>query len=270
MDVRDGVAVVTGGASGIGRAAALRLAAFGCDVLLADVHEAGLAETARQVLSHGGNAVSVHCDVTSDHDIARLAATASTQPRPVRVVMANAGVAAGGQLEHVPISEWTRVLDVNVIGVARTVRAFLPDLIEARTGVIVITSSVLGLRSERADMTPYITSKAALVGMARSLAAYTRPLGVNVILLCPALTATPFPGSVRMWGPHGRVPTTTTVPQSADAPDLVADLLIDAIRSDHLLASPVLDLARELARWAADPDSTLPPLRGGPAQTREA
>ena len=107
------------------------------------------------------------------------------------MVVANAGVAVGGTFEHIPLAEGRRVFDANVLGVARTVNAFLPRMIAEGAGAVVITSSMQGLFPESgAAMAAYVASKAALVGLARALASYLRPFGVNVILLCPGLTAT--------------------------------------------------------------------------------
>jgi NAD(P)-dependent dehydrogenase (short-subunit alcohol dehydrogenase family) len=265
MELTDAVAVVTGAAAGIGRATATGLAAAGAHVVVADIDEAGLAGTARLVSAQGRRAQAVSCDVTRDADIARLADTAHRLTGTVQVVVANAGVAVGGQSQHVPVAEWARVLDVNVLGVARTVKAFLPGLIAARRGSVAITSSAQGLFAESgAGMVPYVTTKAALIGMARSLGAEVRPLGVNVTLLCPGLTATAFPASAIIWGPAGASSRHITVPDDADSAEQVAQLLVDAIRADRFLASAIPGTPQQLMAWARDPDAALPGL---PAQT---
>jgi short-subunit dehydrogenase len=204
--------------------------------------------------------------VTRDQVIAKLADAARRHGRAVTVVVANAGVAVGGQFEHIPAAEWQRILEVNVIGVVRTINAFLPGMLDRADGVVAITSSVQGLISESPTMTPYVTTKAALVGLARSLASYTRPRGVNTVLLCPSLTRTAFPNSARMWGPAGAATRSMNLPDWADTPEQVAELLIATLRADTFLASAVADLADRLHAWASDPDAALPsapPSAGG-------
>ena len=117
------------------------------------------------------------------------------------------------------------------------------------------------MEQQSSPVTPYVTAKAALVGLARSLAGCTRALGVGVTLLCPSLTATAFPTSARMWGPSGPSRRTMRLPEAVDTPERVADQMIEAIRAGRFLASAVFDLAPRLAAWAADPDAALPALR---------
>ncbi len=180
MELAERIAVVTGGANGIGRASALAFARAGAGVVIADVDDTALPATKAAIEALGRRALALRCDVTSDGDARALVeSTLSTFGR-ADLVMLNAGVAAGGRWEHVPIAEWQRVLDVNVLGVARGLNAFLPHLLERGSGHVVITSSGLGLDVRDGTTGPYATSKFALTGMARSLALYLRPRGIGV------------------------------------------------------------------------------------------
>lgn len=260
MDIEGAVSVVTGAASGIGRATAIRLAAEGSDLVLADVDIDGLHDTAKAVEPSGCQVEVVKCDVATDDDFPGLLAASESLDGTVRIVVANAGIAVGGLFQSIPMAEWNRIVQVNVLGVVRTINTFLPDLIRQGSGTVVITSSVQGLLSENADMAPYITTKSALVGLARSLAAYTRPLGINVTLLCPSLTATPFPNAVRLWSSDGPTTRKIDLPDDVDTPEGVASLMAEAIRKDVFLASPSQDLSRRVIRWILTPESSLPAL----------
>jgi NAD(P)-dependent dehydrogenase (short-subunit alcohol dehydrogenase family) len=259
--IEGAVAVVSGGGAGIGRAIARGLASEGAAVVLADRDGTAVRVAAAEISSLGHPAVPVECDVTSGEDVDGLVAATASLDGGQLLVVANAAVAVGGAFEHIPLAGWRRVFDVNVLGVVRTVNAFLPRMIADGEGAVVITSSMQGLFPESgATMAPYVASKAALVGLARALASYLRPLGVNVILLCPSLTATAFPVEATIWGAEGRQRREMNVPPTADSPERVADLLLEALRADRSLVPASADATAYLTRWAADPDAALPPL----------
>jgi NAD(P)-dependent dehydrogenase (short-subunit alcohol dehydrogenase family) len=272
MDLTGKVAVVTGGANGIGRACALAFARAGAGVVLADLDEAALADATAAVEALGRRALAVRCDVTKDEDTAGLAASTLAAFGRADLVMLNAGVAAGGRWEHIPIAEWQRVLDVNVLGVVRGLNAFLPHLLERGSGHVVITSSGIGLDVRDGMMGPYATSKFALTGMARTLALYLRPHGIGVTLLAPRLTDTAFPRSVVAWGRRGprtaaeraRSGSGFLAPDFADAdtPEQVAELLLAGLREDRFLVSADPDIAQRMAAFANDPEGEIRRLSG--------
>ncbi len=264
MELADRIAVVTGGANGIGRASALAFAQAGANVVVADVDDAALASTKAAIEALGRRALGVRCDVTSDDDARTLAESTLSTFGQADLVMLNAGVAAGGRWEHIPIAEWQRVLDVNVLGVVRGLNAFLPHLLERGSGHVVITSSGLGLDVRDGMTGPYATSKFALTGMARSLALYLRPRGIGVTLLAPRLTDTAFPRSVVAWGARGpRTAGDRALSSSgfllpdftdADTPEQVAELLLAAVREDRFFANADPTIRERLTAFANDPD----------------
>jgi NAD(P)-dependent dehydrogenase (short-subunit alcohol dehydrogenase family) len=264
LELTDRVAVITGGANGIGRASALAFAREGADVVLADRNDAALAEAAAQVEATGRRALAVRCDVTSDDDMGRLAdGTLSTFGR-ADLIMLNAGIPIGGRWEHIPIGEWERLLNINVLGVVRGLNAFLPHLLERGSGHVVITSSGIGLDVRDGMTGPYATSKYALVGLARSLVLYLRPKGIGVTLLAPRLTDTAFPRSAVRWGASG--PRTRGDPgisaspfllpdlSEADMPEQVAELLLSAVRDDRFFASADPNMRERMVAFAEDPE----------------
>src|SRR6185312_17077487 len=140
-EMKGRVAVVTGAASGIGRAASTAFAAEGMLVVLADIHDARLAEAVEEIRAAGGGAHAVHCDVTSDEDVAALHNAARDAFGPVDLVMSNVGVLVLGEPADIPIEAWQRVLDIDLLSVVRATREFLPSMWERGSGHLVHTAS---------------------------------------------------------------------------------------------------------------------------------
>src|SRR5947209_7978425 len=163
MNVGGEIAVITGGASGIGRATAIALARRGADIVLADVNDRRLAETAEEIAALGRRVLAVHCDVSRNDDVVRLAERAESELGPVGLVMNNAGVVLRGALEQISLEDWEWCFGINVFGVIRGVHAFLPRMIARRHGYIVNTGSMAGLVALTGEGAPYVASKFAVV-----------------------------------------------------------------------------------------------------------
>ena len=177
VDLDGRVAVVTGAASGIGKASAAAFAAEGMRIVLADVNDERLAESVREIQSRGGQAVGVHCDVARDEHIAALHRSAREAYGPVDLVMSNVGVLVLGEPAEIPIDAWQRVLDIDLLSVAWAIRKFLPAMLERRIRHFVNTASTAGLWGYGAERLPYVVAKAAIVAVSEALAAYARPAG---------------------------------------------------------------------------------------------
>src|ERR1700681_2184248 len=139
------VAVVTGAASGIGLALAERFATAGMHVVLADVHESGLAQAEQRLGAHGVETLTVRTDVSDEASVLALAAAATDRFGSVHVVCNNAGVVSQSDAWFGPLSGWQWVFGVNLWGVIHGVRAFLPVLVAQGEGHIVNTASIAGL-----------------------------------------------------------------------------------------------------------------------------
>lgn len=236
MEVSGAVAVITGGASGIGRATALALARAGADVVVADIHQQRMDETVAAIGEIGQRALAVRCDVTSDADVDALAHGVLSEFGRVDVVMNNAGVALLGPPERVPMQDWQRLFDINVFGVVRGIRAFVPILLEQGHGWIVNTASIAGLYAHGYDNIPYIGAKHAVVGITEGLYLYLRPKGIGVSVLCPELVTTNIGETARMIGiddprwvnfpPHLLRPI---------QPEAAAERVVAAIRQERYL-----------------------------------
>lgn len=178
-------AVVTGGASGIGRALCLAFAGEGAHIVVADIDEAGMAETAAAVKKAGTKALTVKTDVTKLDSVQALAERAWAEMGGVHIVCNNAGVAVHGSLESATHRDWEWVLAVNLWGVIHGVEAFVPRMIaQKQPGHVVNTASMAGLIASQ-GLGVYNTSKYAVVGLSETLHKDLRPHDIGVSILCP-------------------------------------------------------------------------------------
>jgi len=249
------VAVMTASGSGIGRACAVALAREGMDIVVADINDAAGEETANRVREEGRRALVVHCDVTSDESVAGLQRATIAEFGRVDLLHNHAGIAVAGPVEEIPYREWLRVFEVNVLSQVRGVQTFLPQLRVSRGHVVNTASSVAVLAGHpvSAMVSPYMASKAAVVGWTQSLAEYLRPQGIGVSLLAPDHTETNFGSAVTfygstdgMLGPNG-APVDDTPTQT---PEHVAEVLVEGLRTDAFLLSSTPDIAALLQRQA--------------------
>src|SRR6266516_4855201 len=185
MEIANKVAVITGGASGIGKGTALAMARRGADVVLADVHDERLEQAWAEITALGRRALAVHCDVAQDADVERLAEATLGEMGRVDILMNNAGVVLRGALEQISVADWEWSFGINVLGVVRGIRTFLPHMLERGSGYIINTGSVAGLIALTGEGAPYVASKFAIVGLSEALALYARPRGIGVSVLCP-------------------------------------------------------------------------------------
>ena len=191
-DLNGRVAVVTGGGSGIGRGIAFGLGAEGMTVAVADIQRASAEAVAAEIESAGGRAIGIRVDVTSVESLAAAATEVAARTGGVNLLCANAGVLARvGPLADHTTGDWEYTLSVNVMGVVKTVAAFLPALRESAPDAhIVTTASLGGLVSDvRAPIGAYVASKYACVGYSEMLRAELEPEGIGVSVLCPGVVA---------------------------------------------------------------------------------
>ena len=180
------VAVVTGGAQGIGLAVGERFAIEGATVVLADVAIDAAQQQAERLTGLGGGPVrALHLDVVDETSVAAIVRTVRIELGGADIVVANAGILVLGHVIELALSDWQRVLDVNLTGVFLTCRDFARDMVEREVpGRILITSSLFGKRGGR-ENGAYSATKFGVLGLMESLAAEMAPRGVRVNAVCP-------------------------------------------------------------------------------------
>ena len=235
------VAVVTGGASGIGLALARRFGRAGMKVVLGDIEGDVLDEVATGLRGEGVEVAAQVCDVSDAAQVEALRDTALEAFGTVHVVCNNAGVGGGGPLEGLTDNDWQWVLGVNLWGVIHGIRTFLPVLKEHGDGHVVNTASVAGLFAAP-YMGPYTVSKFGVVALSETLFHELRMSGstVGVSVLCPAWVRTRIHESARNRPDHlldhesgavepGTLALLESVIESGMAPDEVADHVLSAV-----------------------------------------
>jgi len=184
-------ALVTGAASGIGRAIALRYAAEGAAVAIADLQAAGAQAVAAEIERNGGKAIALPMDVTDEAAVnAGVERTVSTFGR-IDILVSNAGIQIVHPLEEFSFEEWRRMLAIHVDAAFLATRACLPHMYEQRSGSLIYMGSV---HSKTASVlkAPYVTAKHALLGLARTVAKEGGPKGVRTNVICPGWVRTPL------------------------------------------------------------------------------
>ncbi|HEX7124605.1 MAG TPA: SDR family oxidoreductase [Thermodesulfobacteriota bacterium] len=191
MKLRDRVAAVTGGASGIGAAIGSRFAAEGAKVALADVDRDGLRRTAAEIEAKGGEALALEADVTSAEATRDAVARIVERWGRIDVLVTCAGISVGGTMATIDEALWDRVFAVNVKGTYLWVREVLPHMIAAGAGSIVTLGSQLAVSGGR-NNAAYIASKGAIVALTRTMAVDHAAQGIRVNALMPGVIDTPM------------------------------------------------------------------------------
>jgi len=186
--------VITGAASGMGRAAAERLSKAGWQVLAVDYNADNLGWTA------GTGIASLVADVSSEEDNARIAAEADRLFGGLNAAIFNAGIVGGGAIDEMTTTAMRRVFDINLIGPILGIRACLPLLRRRENGAIVVTASTMGLGGDSENWA-YGAAKHGLVGLVKSLARELGWEGIRINALCPGLTLTGMTGEIQQVAP---------------------------------------------------------------------
>ena len=261
---RGKVTLVTGGGGALGRASALRFAAEGARVVIADIDRERAAAVAAEI---GADAIAFQADVTKSDDCSAMVEAARGRFGKLDVVFANAGI-GGEKLEfvHMPMEEWDRVIDVNLRGMALTCKAAAPALIDTGGGSIVLMGSSTGGWDTILGAGPYMISKEAVKALARNLALELAQYHIRVNAVCPGIIETPLSFRQAEDDPAAwekffarfaeRIPL-RRVGQPEDVAATVAFLASDDAR--HITgASLLIDGGQTLQSWSNAPATVYP------------
>lgn len=184
-------AIITGGASGIGRALAGKLAKRGCEVVLADLQIEKAENVAAMIRDSGYAAKAVELDVADYKSLKKLVRETVRRTGRLDYIFNNAGIVIGGTADNFSVDDWNKIIDVNLRGVVNGIQAAYPIMITQGFGHIVNTASMAGIMPNPLNVA-YTATKHALVGLSQSLRIEAAYLGVRVSVICPGLIRTPI------------------------------------------------------------------------------
>ena len=261
------VVLITGGASGIGRAAALRFGSEGAQVVIADQNLDGAQKVVQEIREASGTALAVQADVTQVDDSQRMVQAAVERFGKLNVVFANAGISGGDIVLKMEPADWDRVIATNLRGVFLTCKYSIPALIEAGGGAIVNMASSMAGWDVSFGGAAYMASKEGVTGLTKSLALQLGGYGIRVNAICPGIIQTHLgrrAGTTQEeWQARydqfaKRIPL-RRVGQPEDVAAAVAFLASDDAR--HITGSLLLiDGGQTLQSWSNAPDGEAYPL----------
>jgi NAD(P)-dependent dehydrogenase (short-subunit alcohol dehydrogenase family) len=251
MQLKDSHVVITGAASGIGAALALRFAAEGARALaLADRNEAGVHELAARI---GPQAQGYGVDVTKEAQIADLVKRTTERNGPIDLFCSNAGISVRGGAQASD-ADWQLSWNIHVMAHVYAARAVLPGMIERRQGYLLQTASAAGLLTQIGSA-PYSVTKHAAVALAEWLAIEHHHQGIRVSVICPQAVRTAMLGG-GVLGQKG--------PASMDGvlePEQVAECAVQGLAEERFLILPHAEVGEYVRRKAGDPDRWLAGMR---------
>ena len=252
--------VITGAASGIGRACAERFAAEGARLVLADLDEAGVDEVAQ-----GLGAVGMRADVGRERDIRALIDAAQDHHGPIDLFYSNAGVGGPPGGPEAPDDGLLLTWEVNVMAHVWAARALLPEMVARGHGYLLSTASAAGLLTQLSAL-GYTVTKHAAVALAEWLAITYADAGITVSCVCPQGVRTPLLQMAAAQDPIGVAPL---LAQGVIEPEAVAEAVLAGIRDERFLILPHEEVAAHMAVKGAQPERWLNGMRRLLRQARE-
>ncbi|MCX0271023.1 SDR family oxidoreductase [Nocardia rhamnosiphila] len=245
--VQDAKTLITGAASGIGRATALASAARGAHLVLTDIDADGLADTVAEIERAGGTVLIAEAFDISNHDaVAEFAATVHERFGSLDVVMNVAGTSVWGTVDSLEIRHWRRMIDINLLGPINVIERFVPPMVRAgQGGALVNVSSAAGLLALPWHAA-YSASKYGLRGLSEVLRFELAEHGISVHVVTPGAVATPLVRSFDLVGvdkEHPRVQRVTSLfTRHAVAPEKVAAVILKGIERNRFLVYSSFDI----------------------------
>jgi len=232
--------VVTGAASGIGKATALACAQRGARLAICDLDEGGLAETADAARALGSTVTARRVDVADRAAMAAFATAVHAEVEAADLLVNNAGVAIGGGFLHTALTDWDWIVSINLMGVIYGCHVFVPAMVaRGRGGHVANVASAAGYLAT-ADLAAYSTTKFAVVGLSEALRDELAPHRIGVTAICPGLINTPITRHARMLGPDAapevRQRLIDIYERRNYTPERVAEGILRAVQRNRALA----------------------------------
>jgi NAD(P)-dependent dehydrogenase (short-subunit alcohol dehydrogenase family) len=235
--------VITGGGSGLGRALSLRFARERWRICIADINLERADETLKLVRGAGGDGFIERCDVALVQDFDALAARVQKEWGGVDIVVNNAGIAAAGSVQTTPLADWEAVININLLGVVRGCRTFVPMLLSQRSGHFVNIASFAAIASAP-GMAAYNVAKAGVFSLSESLRAEVFDEGVDVTVACPAFFRTNLLDSFRGPDPAAKLTVARFMDHAKVTAEDVANDIYEGVMNGRFLI-----ISHPDARW---------------------
>ena len=246
MDIERKVVVITGGASGIGKAVGKLMVNKGADkVFLADLNENLLNKTAEEI-----GAIPIVCDVSNEESVKGLVNEVTLQTKIIDIFMSNAGIYVEGD-ENTLNQEWMRNWSIHVMAHVYAARAVLPGMIKRESGYLINTSSAAGLLTH-IDSATYSTTKHAAIGFAEYLSINYGSKGIKVSVLCPQAVKTAMT--------LGREDSVASVDGMLE-PDFLAEVVLQSVYDEEFLILPHPEVLTYMQRKTSDYERWLSGMR---------
>ncbi|MEW6440533.1 MAG: SDR family NAD(P)-dependent oxidoreductase [bacterium] len=246
-DLKGSVAVVTGAASGIGKATAEALAREGADLVITDVNEAGLQETGERIRTLGRKVLAERSDVARREEVESLSKRVFEEVGHVDILMNNAGVGLAAEIKDMELSDWEWILGINLWGAIHTLHYFLPHMVDRRSGHIVNVASGAGLVGLPVSGA-YSVTKFGLVGLSEVLRTELERFHIGVTAVCPGVVKTNIFNATRT---RKFRPEVTQLPDYVGTtPERAAQHIVRAIRKNQavLVLTPFAKVSYALKR----------------------
>ncbi len=235
MDLLGKWCLVTGGASGIGRATAEALLAEGARLILCDIDRARMDEVGRALGSGGAEVLTYGLDVAKEDEVAAFASWVMEEVGVPDVVVNNAGILVVGGYAETSLAQYRRVIDVNLLGTVAVTKQFAPRMAERGSGAIVNVASASG-RVGFSELCAYSTSKFGVVGFSQALRAELSESGVSVTVVCPGFVKTEIARHSGLREEEIQA-VARVLEERGMTPDKVAEVIVRAARSGSPLFS---------------------------------
>lgn len=247
---------ITGGASGLGRALALRYAREGARVCIGDINPEQGVDVEKEITDAGGEGLFLSCDVRRIGDLEKVRDQLVEKWGGVDVVANNAGVASSGSIEGSSLGDWEWILDINIMGVVRGCKAFTPLFKKQRQGTFINVASMAGLMLAPL-MSSYNVSKAGVIALSETLSMELRGDGIKVCCVCPAFFPTNLTSSMRSEKPGMDLNVNKLMKRSGVTADDVAEDIFRAAQKGEFWVLPHVKerrmwILKRHAPWAFD------------------